>query len=350
MARGDRPFGLDGQRHRAGRPLPAAAAAHPVLPRAVRPGDQPPDGPDPGEAGDVASHPSRKAGAAARGDPPAGPSHRAGVARFSPTPSWRRSSARAIRRFFSHWIATTWAVSAGPEGLRARLDEICEEAAQAVRLGATHPGSLRPRGRRPAMPRSRCCLAVGAVHHRLDRRAGCEGRLRSWWCPASPAIAHDLACLVGFGASAVNPYLAIEQRPRPGCGGEPSMSTRRGSGELPGRAGGRSAQDHVEDGHLHHLRIPGSGAVRGHRARRRGVPSWPSAIAPRRLRGIGIDELARQALDRHQAYCRRDERSRRLLQASPAAAPSMSRPDGRCWRCRRRCAPATRRTGRPTSR
>src|SRR5690606_36513421 len=41
------------------------------------------------------------------------------------------------RRFFSHWIACTWPASEGPAGMKKRIDEICAEAADAVRLGAT---------------------------------------------------------------------------------------------------------------------------------------------------------------------------------------------------------------------
>ena len=52
-------------------------------------------------------------------------------------------------------------------------------------------------------------LAVGAVHHHLLRRGK---RLRaSLVCETGEARdVHHFACLVGYGASAVNPYLAIE--------------------------------------------------------------------------------------------------------------------------------------------
>jgi glutamate synthase (ferredoxin) len=53
-------------------------------------------------------------------------------------------------------------------------------------------------------------LAVGAVHHRLID-AGSRLNASIIAVSGEPRDAHDLACLIGFGASAVNPYLAIEE-------------------------------------------------------------------------------------------------------------------------------------------
>ena len=52
-------------------------------------------------------------------------------------------------------------------------------------------------------------LALGAVHHRLIDE-GVRGSVSLVVVSGEPRDPHDLACLVGFGASAVNPYLAIE--------------------------------------------------------------------------------------------------------------------------------------------
>ena len=53
-------------------------------------------------------------------------------------------------------------------------------------------------------------LAVGAVHHRLIE-TGLRMDASIVVVSAEPRDSHDLACLIAFGASAVNPYLAIEQ-------------------------------------------------------------------------------------------------------------------------------------------
>ena len=53
-------------------------------------------------------------------------------------------------------------------------------------------------------------VATGAVHHRLIDE-GLRLRLSIVVVSGEPRDEHDIAVLVGYGASAVNPYLAIEQ-------------------------------------------------------------------------------------------------------------------------------------------
>ena len=77
MAQGDNPLGSMGDDTGLAVLATKPTSPHPVLPRAIRPGDQPADGSDPGEAGHVAPHPARAARASPRGPPTAGTSHRA---------------------------------------------------------------------------------------------------------------------------------------------------------------------------------------------------------------------------------------------------------------------------------
>ncbi|HSM45202.1 MAG TPA: glutamate synthase central domain-containing protein, partial [Acidimicrobiia bacterium] len=114
-----------------------------------------------------------------------------------------------VRRFFSHWIAATWSAADGPEGMRRRLDEICAEAADAVRLGATIL-VLSDRETSAEEAPVPMLLAVGAVHHHLIDE-GVRGDVSLVVVSGEPRDSHDIATLVGFGASAVNPYLAIDQ-------------------------------------------------------------------------------------------------------------------------------------------
>ncbi len=111
--------------------------------------------------------------------------------------------------FFSHWIPAVWKVSDGPAGLKERLESICEEAADAVSQGATIIvlSDREVDGDHAPIP---MMAVVGAVHHHLIER---RIRMRASLIAVSgdPRDSHDLACLIGVGASAVNPYLAIDQ-------------------------------------------------------------------------------------------------------------------------------------------
>src|SRR6185312_6612109 len=110
--------------------------------------------------------------------------------------------------FKSHTIDITWAVQDGAEGLHRRLAEICDEAHDAVAAG-TNILILSDRGigrRRAPIP---SLLAVAAVHHHLVR----EGtRLQTGLVLESgePREVHHFGTLIGYGASAINPYLAFE--------------------------------------------------------------------------------------------------------------------------------------------
>ncbi|HZD22943.1 MAG TPA: glutamate synthase central domain-containing protein, partial [Acidimicrobiia bacterium] len=113
------------------------------------------------------------------------------------------------RRFFSHWIAATWPTSQGTVGMSQRIDEICAEAADAVRLGATIL-VLSDRETSAIDTPIPILLVVGAVHHHLIDE-GVRGDVSLVVVSGEPRDAHDIAALIGFGASAVNPYLAIDQ-------------------------------------------------------------------------------------------------------------------------------------------
>ena len=89
--------------------------------------------------------------------------------------------------------------------LRAAIETLCQEAAAAVRAGAVLLLLSDQDCAPPQLP-IQALLAVGAVHHHL-----CSEGLR---CDANLIVAtatardpHQVACLIGFGATAVYPYL-----------------------------------------------------------------------------------------------------------------------------------------------
>jgi glutamate synthase domain-containing protein 2/glutamate synthase domain-containing protein 1/glutamate synthase domain-containing protein 3 len=105
-------------------------------------------------------------------------------------------------------IDLTWPIEQGPDGMEARLDAVCDEAARYVDNGANililSDRNLGPE--RVAIP---SLLAVGAVHHHLVRRGT---RLRTGLVIESgePRDIHHMATLIGYGAAAINPYLMFE--------------------------------------------------------------------------------------------------------------------------------------------
>lgn len=205
------------------------------------------------------------------------------------------------RRFFSHWIAATWDVSQGAAGMKERLDEICAEAADAVQLGATILVLSDRETSRSEAPIP-ILLAVGSVHqHLIDE--GVRGDVSLVVVSGEPRDAHDVACLIGFGASAINPYLAIDQvidLARSGMVDEDPVTAQE------------NYRKTLESGLakiMSKMGICTLSAYRGselfeviglseevcHRAFRN---------SPRRLRGVGLDELASQALGRHGSFGR----------------------------------------------
>jgi glutamate synthase domain-containing protein 2/glutamate synthase domain-containing protein 1/glutamate synthase domain-containing protein 3 len=102
----------------------------------------------------------------------------------------------------------TWPIEHGPDGMEARLEAVCEEAARYVDNGANilvlSDRNLGPE--RVAMP---SLLAVAAVHHHLVRRGT---RLRTGLVIESgePRDIHHMATLIGYGAAAINPYVMFE--------------------------------------------------------------------------------------------------------------------------------------------
>lgn len=96
----------------------------------------------------------------------------------------------------------------GVDALEAAVERLSAEAEAAVDAGGTLL-VLTDRGvdgRNVPIP---MLLAVGAVHHHLIRagkRLRCSLVCESGEC----RDVHHFACLIGFGASAVNPYVAID--------------------------------------------------------------------------------------------------------------------------------------------
>ncbi|HBI32674.1 MAG TPA: glutamate synthase large subunit [Verrucomicrobiales bacterium] len=107
--------------------------------------------------------------------------------------------------FATQVIDTTWPVSEGEEGMKKALDRICAEAEESVNnkveiLVLSDRATSAERIPIPSL------LATGSVHHHLNR---CRKRLRTSLVidTGEARDTHQIACLFGFGATAVCPYL-----------------------------------------------------------------------------------------------------------------------------------------------
>ena len=144
------------------------------------------------------------------------------------------------------------------DGLKRALEKLCERAEHAVREGVVVM-VLSDRFPTPGSMPIHALLAVGAVHaHLLKKQLRCDcnilietGTMRD---------AHHCACLIGFGATAVYPYLAYQ-----------TLYDMNRRGELKGREGeppheiGRSYRRGIRKGLLKILSKMGISTIAGYR-------------------------------------------------------------------------------------
>jgi glutamate synthase (NADPH/NADH) large chain len=112
--------------------------------------------------------------------------------------------------FASHVVDGRYDPAGGGEGLRARLADICAEVSAAIEAGARLIIlSDRPRDDGQQLVPIPSLLLTGAVHHHLIKQ---KSRTRAGLVVEAGDVreCHHVALLVGYGAAAVNPYLAIE--------------------------------------------------------------------------------------------------------------------------------------------
>ena len=111
-------------------------------------------------------------------------------------------------KFRSQVIDITYPAAWGKEGVEARLATLCAEAMEAINAGANIL-ILSDRAVGPTRVAIPALLALSAIHQHLVR----EGRRTSAGLVVETGSArevHHFAVLAGYGAEAVHPYLAME--------------------------------------------------------------------------------------------------------------------------------------------
>jgi glutamate synthase domain-containing protein 2/glutamate synthase domain-containing protein 1/glutamate synthase domain-containing protein 3 len=176
--------------------------------------------------------------------------------------------------FKAHSIDITWPIAEGPEGLRTRLANACDEAYDAIR-GGINIVILSDRNVSASRAPIPSLLATAAVHHHLVR----EGiRLQAGLVVESgePREVHHFATLIGYGASAVNPYLMFE-----------TLAFLESDGRLPG-------VDSLEQAEKHVVKAIGKGLLKT--ISKMGISTIQSYCGAQIFEAVGLD---RSVVDRH---------------------------------------------------
>ena len=111
-------------------------------------------------------------------------------------------------KFRSHTLGITYPLSWGHEGVEAQLASLCAEAVDAIK-GGKNILIISDRGLSPTQVAIPALLALSAIHQHLVR----EGLRTTAGLVVETGTArevHHFAVLAGYGAEAVHPYLAME--------------------------------------------------------------------------------------------------------------------------------------------
>jgi glutamate synthase domain-containing protein 2/glutamate synthase domain-containing protein 1/glutamate synthase domain-containing protein 3 len=210
-------------------------------------------------------------------------------------------------------IDITWPVAEGPGGMSGAIDRICRQAREAIAEGVNiiilSDRQLGPR--RAPIP---SLLAVAAVHHHLVLQGT---RLRAGIILESgePREVHHFATVIGYGASAINPYLLLETLDEMVVEGRVSPPGPDGELAPPGteELGDRleqAAQNVVKaigKGLLKTISKMGISTIQSYRGAQifeavgleRGLIDTHFTGTASRIGGVGLEVLAAEALERH---------------------------------------------------
>jgi glutamate synthase (NADPH/NADH) large chain len=188
-------------------------------------------------------------------------------------------------------------VSDGGPGLEAAIDKVCRQVSEAIALGANII-VLSDRNASPASAPIPSLLLTAAVHNHLVRE---KERTRVGLVVESGDAreVHHFALLIGYGAAAVNPYLALESV---------AEMVRDGLlGELTEREAFRKYLKAASKGVLKVMSKMGISTVASYTGAQvfeaigldRGLVDRYFGSTPSRLGGIGLDELAEEVARRH---------------------------------------------------
>ncbi len=214
--------------------------------------------------------------------------------------------------FAARTIDITWPVADGPQGIAAAIERVCEQAREAIGAGVNiivlSDRLIGPR--RAPIP---SLLAVAAVHHHLVRE-GTRLRVGIVVESGEPREVHHFATLIGYGASAINPYLMLETLDDMVFGGRLSLaSDPAGDGERPlgieetAEVVAQNTLKAIGKGLLKTISKMGISTIQSYRGAQifeavgldRALVDRHFTGTASRIGGVGAEVLAIEALERH---------------------------------------------------
>ncbi len=110
--------------------------------------------------------------------------------------------------FKSKTLRMLFRVAEGPDGLGEAVDDLCGQASQAIKEGYKFL-ILSDRGVDEQWAPIPSLLGISAVHHHLVRECT-RTEVGLILETGEPRDVHQFACLIGYGAGTINPYLVFE--------------------------------------------------------------------------------------------------------------------------------------------
>ncbi len=202
--------------------------------------------------------------------------------------------------FVTQTIDATWSASKGALGLQERLEEIYTEVDSAINAGVNILilSDKAISATRIAIP---SLMVTGAVHHHLNRS---RKRMRASIIveTAEARDTHQLACLFGFGATAVCPYLGYATV-RQLCSEDPKLS------DIPADTGMANYRKALEKGLLKIMSKMGISVLNSYQGAQifevlglgEEVIATCFTGTSSRIAGIGFAEIAEESIIRHKA-------------------------------------------------
>ncbi len=216
-----------------------------------------------------------------------------------------RSIGHTEELFDTKTLDVTYDVSRGAEGMPEMIDRLCERAEAAVR-GGYNIIVLSDRQVGPDRVAIPALLATAAVHHHLIRK-GLRTSVGLVVESGEPREVHQFCCLAGYGAEAINPYLAFD-----------TLIDMHKRGEFPKEV----SEDEVV---YRYIKAVGKGILKV--MSKMGISTYQSYCGAQifdaiglssafidkfffgtasTIEGVGLEEISRETINRHSAAFGRD--------------------------------------------